>query len=312
MLEKGFFNVEPFNPNPYLDPVIVDLSGAQKFEENTIFKPGRYRIEVAPGNNGLNTYSSEWPILNMNYIETINEPFIIRAYCGGDGNFLSKTPGTNPYSGIFKVNGIDARTINRDNCPNGIDVTHIFGAGGGNGKFYNSTSGTGPGTSYGGGPNCLGDGNICFYSDTSTNVNQYGGAGSCLHLLPVSGVFGTDYLRAYQASPFLNSGTCGSVYGGGGGHRNGWHSSSLIYSRGGNSPYGNGAEDYYDSGSHTTIHTDTGIGGGNKVVTISGRQSPVGAGAYFDGTQWNNATGYVYYNGSNSSYIRITYLGPLV
>ncbi|MEE1030032.1 MAG: hypothetical protein UIC65_03340, partial [Alphaproteobacteria bacterium] len=49
MLQKEFFQVQPFNPNPYWNPVIVNLSGASKFEANTVFVPGRYKIEVAPG-----------------------------------------------------------------------------------------------------------------------------------------------------------------------------------------------------------------------------------------------------------------------
>ena len=307
MLGKGFFNVKPFNPNPYLDTVIVDLSGAQKFEENTIFKPGRYRIELAPGVDGQASYSYDYTVLNMIYDEVFTTPFIVRAYCGGNGNFNTQTCGTNPYSGEFKVNGIDARTINKNNYPHGIDVNHIFGAGGGNSRYYNSTSGTGPGTSTGGGPNCLGNGSIERYSDTSTNMTVYGAAGSCLHILPIGGVFGTDYLRAYHAAP-----STGSAYGGGYGQDPAYNTSSYFHSRGGNSPYGNGGKNYYDSVTHTTIYTDTGIGGGNQTAIINGMEYHVSGGAYFNGTQWNNAAGYTFYNGSNSSYIRITYLGPLV
>ena len=309
MLGKGFFLTEPFNKYPYWNATVINLSGAQKFEENTVFRPGRYRVELAPGVDGQSSYDAYYPILNMSYDEVMTDSFIVRAYCGSNGNFNAQTCGTNPYVGGFKVNGIDARTINRDNYPHGIDVTHIFGAGGGNAKYYNSTSGTGPGTSFGGGPNCLGDGSVSIYSDTTPTSRAYGAAGACLHILPVGGVFGTHYLRAYHASPF--SGFSGSAYGGGGGYANNSTSVGVFRSRGGNSPYGNGAQDYYDSVTQTTIRTDTGIGGGNKVVTINGRTVSVGAGAYFNGSQWSNATGYVFYNGSNSSYVRLIYLGPL-
>lgn len=323
MLGKGFFNVKPFNPNPYPDPVIINLSGAQKFEEDTVFMPGRYRIEVAPGVNSFRpNYSGSLTLTtNMEYVETFLQPFIVRAYCGSDGVYgvgLGGHGGTNPYSGIFKVNAIDARTINRNNYPHGIDVNHIFGAGGGNSRYYNSTSGTGPGTSFGGGPNCLGDGNISDYSDYGTGeYNMWSGAGSCLHILPVGGIFETDYIRAYHTTSVGSY--MGGAYGGGLGSRDDYTSIGKFSSRGGNSPYGNGSANYYDSQTQTYIYEDTGIGGGGKPIIIDGNTYAGGGAAYFNGTIWQDASNFnvVYQkNGvklpnAKSSYIRITYLGPL-
>lgn len=290
MLMKGFFLTEPANPWPYSNNVIVNLSGAQKFEEGRIFAPGKYRIELAPGTRYYPHGTLDGQI-NMSYDETITVPFIIRAYCGSDATATSA--GTNPYSGIFKVNQIDARTITQ--TPQvGIDVTHIFGAGAGN-KYWQD----GP---YlyrdSGGANCLGNGNV--ESATGSNIDWYGGAGSCLHLLPVGGVFGTDYIRAYHASPTAYC-TAGA-YGGGG-------CSGNNSSRGGNSPYGNGATSIDDQ--------NTGIGGGNKRIyeVPGGYKLNSAAGAYFNGSEWIDAPGNVraYYNNvrAPSSYIRITYLGPL-
>lgn len=328
MLQKEFFQVQPFNPNPYWDPVIVNLSGAQKFEEDTVFMPGKYRIELAPGTQAIKPEEVPYNagalgyIVNMDYLEEIAQPFIIRAYCGGSGNYASKIPGTNPYIGPYKVNAIDARTINRDNYPTGIDVNHIFGAGGGNHRYYNSTSGTGAGTSYGGGANCLGDGSWFRYSDYgSGDTNYVGGAGSCLHLLPIGGTFGVDYIRAYQAAAHQTD-FKGSAYGGGQGHRDDSTSTGSFYSRGGNSSYGNGSSDYYQNGQF--YYTDTGIGGGNKIGpgdSFYPYDMPRSAGAYFNGTMWIDSPGNVklYTRTSNTtaiktgkdSYIKITYLGPL-
>lgn len=291
MLQKEFFQVQPFNPNPYWDnTVVVNLSGAQKFDDNTIFPPGKYRIEIAPGMRYYSGGSLDAQI-NMSYDESITVPFIIRAYCGSDAT--SSAPGTNPYSGVFKVNQIDARNVT--SVPQvGEDVTHIFGAGAGNEYWQNGSN------LYrrAGGANCLGNGNV--EGATGSNVDWYGGAGSCLHLMPVGGIFGVDYIRAYHASPtsFCTAG----AYGGGG--CSGAHSS-----RGGNSPYGNGATALTDQ--------NTGIGGGNKQIYDGpgGYKLYSAAGAYFNGSMWIDAPGniFAFYNNvrAASSYIRITYLGVL-
>lgn len=305
MLQKEFFNVQPFNPNPYWSNTLVNLSGASKFDQNTVFKPGRYKIELAPGKSVLNetgTIGNGLFISNMEYIENITQPFIIRAYCGSDATNTSI--GTNLYSGPFKVNGITS-TVNQ----NGIDVNHIFGAGGGNvyqnhdgaywGKWYNR-----------GGGNCLGNGNII--TNTFTNTTSYGGAGSCLHLIPVGGTFGTNYIRAYHAA--CNLGIPGSAYGGAAG--GGYTGSTDWATRGGNSPYGNGGPaQLYTPTLFNGYWCSTGSGvgaGGKKInVSISGYtyQVVVGAGAYFNGTTWIDAPGSS--SSTKSSYIRVTYLGPL-
>lgn len=304
MLQKEFFNVQPFNPNPYWNNTLVNLSGASKFEEDTIFVPGRYRIELAPGkgtlNSGIVLVDYTQFISNMEYIENITQPFIIRAYCGS--NATSTAIGKNPYNGSFKVNGITS-TLQQ----NGIDVNHIFGAGGGNayinrdgayfGRWYNR-----------GGGNCLGNGNICY--NTFSNTSDYGGAGSCLHLLPVGGTFGTDYIRAYHAC--CNIGIPGSAYGGAaGGAYTDHHTGDWAY-RGGNSPYGNGgaAQQSSDTGS---CSTGSGVGaGGEKIPVVFNNYTincVVGAGAYFNGSTWVDVPGKK--TNTGSSYIRVTYLGPL-
>lgn len=285
MLQKEFFQVQPFNPNPYWDPVLVNLSGAQKFEEDTVFYPGKYRIELAPGKDWQKPTDARF--VNMDYIENIYTPFIIRAYCGSDATGQT-TPGLNPYSGVFKVNAQNVNNI--DSSIHGIDVTHIFGAGGGNGyslsafnEYY-----------FSGGANCLGDGNIVFRSNVSSAPPAASGAGSCLHLLPVGGAFGTDYIRAYHASPYMGF---GSAYGGAG-----VPSGGVWFTRGGNSPYGQGGTSSNGAG--------TGVGAGG--ISIDGNLTHrCSAGAYFDGTTWIDAKGTVLLPSAKSSYIKITYLGPL-
>lgn len=291
MLQKEFFQVQPFNPNPYWDPVIVNLSGAQKFEEDTVFLPGRYRIEVAPGRDSFSTGY----MVNMDFVEEINQPFIVRAYCGGDAAD-SQTPGTNPYTGIYKVNAVNATNLALNNPVPAIDVNHIFGAGGGN--VVNTGSGILPMTFYvSGGANCLGDGNAMAGGTLGGTSPIASGAGSCLHILPVGGVFGSDYLRAYHAAPIKGA---GSAYGGAGiegtsiGEKaGGW------FSYGGNSPYGNGA---------------TTLGGAGQGVGCGGlriNNSLCGAGARFDGNSWLDCHGTIISSSAQSSYIRITYLSPL-
>ena len=296
MLQKEFFQVQPFNPNPYWDNTIINLSGSQKFEENTVFVPGRYRIQIAPGKSATNLWFN--PVLptnltlvsNMDYIETINEPFIVRAYCGS--NATSNSIGTNPYEGVFKVNGVQQWVYGQV----GVDVNHIFGAGGGNSYL---TNGFGDST-FLGGPNSLGNGCVCY--DGLYGKNLYGGAGSCLHLLPVGGTFGTNYIRAYHTTP--QGGNPGSALGGGAGGDTTGGGGGSYWFRGGNSPYGTGGQ---------PGNAGTGIGaGGQKVPLIVGQTTvmvSVGAGAYFNGTTWIDAPGNT--TNTGSSYIRVTYLGPL-
>lgn len=298
MLENEFFQTQAYNAGPY---PVINLSGAEKYEQNTVFRPGKYRIELAPGKDfGGGSLAPYGYIVNMDLTDTITQPFIIRAYCGSDATSLND-PGYNLYTGPFKVNAVDVNTISANSPVPPIDVNHIFGAGGGNG--YNTGSGIAPLNTYkrSGGANCLGDGNFTSHH-TMGGINKASGAGSCLHLLPVGGVFGTDYIRAYHAAPVSG---CGSAYGGAGipllsiGEKDGhW------FTRGGNSPYGNGA---------TVLGTPgSGPGAGGRYLESN---SIIGAGAYFNGTSWIDCPGNVLDNQGDglvpSSYIRLTYLGPV-
>ena len=312
MLQKGFFNTKPFNPNPYWEgTVLINLAGSQKFEEDTVFPAGKYKIEVAPGvdswcvaNVGDSSKNATTKVVYFSQQETIKEPFIVRAYCGGN-SANNTTPGVNPYSGVFKVNAVNATTLSSGNKPNGIDVNHIFGAGGGNGHYYYHADPVGPVPGitldlyYGGGGNCLGNGSI-YIDNRSDGTKRAGGAGSCLHLLPVGGTFGTNYLRAYQINGFSANGAFGSVRGGGATPSVSTTSGgSYWFTRGGNSPYGNGATSNGANGS--------GVGAGKSSTGCSA--------VYFNGTTWADAGISVnaMTNGvlAPNSMIRITWLGPL-
>lgn len=301
MLHKTFFMTQSFNPGPYS---VLNLSGAQKYEEDTVYPAGKYKIEVCSGEKDVKPQYIRpnvvvgpklSPIIKE---ELITEPFIIRAYCGSNGTYVSDTqgqPGVNLYEGIFKVNAVDSRTLSQYSLPDGIDVTHIFGAGGGNYYYNDSTSGiSGPGSFSGGGGNCLGNGSCRSYYTGDGGVD-FGGAGSCLHLMPVGGVFGTNYLRCYHCAP----GDGGGAFGGGSGdvQTSGFARST----RGGNSPYGNGGTSVYP------VKSDTGIGGGTG--------GEYQASAYFDGTMWHDIKGNIYHCDkgviTETSYIRITFLEPL-
>lgn len=288
-LQNGFFMVKPFNPNPYPNPVVVDLSGSQKFEEDTVFMPGKYRIELAPGRDSGN-YG--YYIVNMDFVESINQKFIVRAYCGSDAT--DNNPGINSYTGEYKVNAVNAKNLSLNNPVPAIDVSHIFGAGGGN--VVNSGSGMIPNSVFlSGGANCLGNGSLMRGGVYGNNLAS--GAGSCLHIIPVGGSFGTDYLRAYHAAPVTGA---GSAYGGAGveglsigDKTGGW------FTRGGNSPYGNGGITLGSAGD--------GIGCGGLRIN----NSLCGAGAYFNGNSWIDYHGTTQASSAQSSYIRITYLEPL-
>lgn len=327
MLEKEFFKMQAYNAGPY---PVVNLGGNQKFEQNTVFRPGRYLIEVAPGldswcieNKGDSSKSNGIKFAYISKEETITVPFIIRAYCGSDSTGAG-APGYNPYSGAFKVNGVDATNLSQ---VDGIDVNHIFGAGGGNGYSYSKISitimpGGGSRTTIstvyrGGGGNCLGNGNNYYYnifqdSSIGTRITtRSGGAGSCLHILPVGGVFGTDYLRAYHITGFLNLGASGSAFGGGASPRTYIAPTTGITAnywatRGGNSPYGTGGNNvpYGANG--------TGIGYGKVISDNTSEGCSV---ASYNGSSWVNDGTYVncLVSGETpeSAYIRVTYLGPL-
>lgn len=304
MLQKEFFYVQPFNPNPYWNTVLVNLSGAQKFEEDTVFFPGRYKVVVNAGSsieydsNGGVGYLGR-PVIIQKDID-VKEKFIIRAYCGGKSviNYASRSGsvGTNPYSGAFKVNGLTTHGSTSSS------VSHIFGNAGSAGFF--ASSGTPPIPSdVASSGNCLGDGvltsrgNVTYFSASS--------AGSCLHILPLEGVFGTDYLFAFHSAGVAGNGAGvviaggGSAYGGGasgGIWRGGF--SGVSSGNGGSTPYGTGGAGVTDT---TVGNNGTGIG--------NGKSNGLGAGAYFDGTNWNDETNYA--TSAVDGVIKVEYLGPL-
>lgn len=295
MLEKEFFKLESFNPAPYQDNIIVDLTGASKFDSNTVFYAGRYQVLVRAGSNTM--YGTDgrelltgFPV-EITKIITIPQNFIIRAYCGGKSivNLANQSiiVGTNPYSGAFKVNGTTTNT----SIPT---VSHIFGNAGSCGLVVNS-SGVPILSSVASSGNCLGDG-------ASVNVGRINAssAGSCLHILPVGGVFGTDYLFAFHCSgcPGLYQvhGGCGSAYGGAA--SGGSNSNSTTYN-GGDTPYGTGGIGVSNA---VFGNPGTGIGSANN--------GSDGSGAFFNGTNWINE---IYRNNLSEvdGKIIIKYLGPL-
>lgn len=291
MLQKGFFMTEPFNPSPFWDNTIVNLSGAQKFEEDTVFPAGRYSVDVQAGG----TVYSIAPEIGGNITKNIivNSPFIIRAYCGSAGRENAR--GVNPYSGDFKVNP-------RSSGGNVPSVNHIFGNAGSpqileqDGSVRACSSG-----------NCLGNGAL----RVSWLGNLGFGAGSCLHFLPLGGVFGVNYLYAFHVV-----GTCdygaggGSAYGGAGSsyaYRTTVQGSSWYYSssNAGATPYGVGGAGVRTSGTqngNSGTGPGYGQGGVNSVATIP-------AGAWFDGTQWNDSR--VRGTSGYDGHIIVKYLGTI-
>lgn len=269
-LQKGFFMTEPFNPDPFWDNTIVNLLGAQKFEEDTVFPAGRYSVDVQAGGGGsaYNNIAFGKPGLISTTV-IVEQPFVVRAYCGSRGT--GSTAGTNPYSGEFKVNAYMVAS----NVP---AVSHIFGNSG--------SSSYGQAHSYPTTGNSLGNG--------AYNSNIGGtGAGTCLHLLPVGGVFGTDYLMAFHvtAAPSGDAGG-GSAYGGAG---SGAGSQSSIFGghirmssyNAGSTPYGTGGAGVSAPNYDGTIpgNNGIGIGYGNGGIVAGAN----GAGAWFDGTAWHDS-----------------------
>lgn len=256
---------EPFNPSPFWDNTIVNLSGAQKFEEDTVFPAGRYSVDVQAG-GGFFKNGATWVGFPGRVEQEINitAPFIIRAYCGGAAS--SVLHGINPYSGEFKVNAY----TDASNVPS---VSHIFGNSGSttfnpyNNAMISCTSG-----------NCLGNG-----SDYS-NV-AHSGAGSCLHFVPVNGVFGTDYLAAvHVTAASMSTAGSGSAYGGAGsgmGYMGGSPLSRMYSFDAGSTPYGAGGQGVQTQ-AQTPGNDGAGIGHGNG----GNGHGANGVGAWFDGTIW--------------------------
>lgn len=293
-LQKGFFMTEPFNPSPFWDNTIVNLSGAQKFEENTVFPAGRYSVDVQAGSSFTNGGMSTAPSRRVVVEFVLTNQFCIRAYCGSKGE--AHAGGINPYVGEFKVDGVVANT----SVPS---VNHIFGNAGSTGM--SATGYLGPS-----GGNCLGNG-----------VSGYGGigasgAGSCLHFMPVGGVFGSDYLYAVHVAVAGTAvygpiGGGGSAYGGAGsgGAESSFGSPATSFS-GGDTPFGTGGYSVVaPAGGHSRNGNDgTGIGAG-----FGGDPSgPYGGAAYFDGTTWVDANSNGLFGGSQEDgHIIVKFLGNL-
>lgn len=303
--------------------VIVNLTGASSFTEDTVFKPGKYRIQIAPGLPswvlGLKSLfiSPAGKLVYIDRTETITKPFFIRAYCGSDA-VSDKVGGTNPYSGPFKVNAVNALSLGKT-MPSGISVNHIFGAGGGN-AYIDATEYHTLFHTYSGGGNCLGNGACVYKSEGSgwDSIYVASGAGSCLHLLPTDGVFGTDYIRAYHVGASAVGWTSyiemsGSTYGGAAGASVG--DKVISGGKGGNSPYGaGGSKTEVDiSGYGGTVYYGNGTGVGCGTIYTGPK------GAVYDGAKWIDvepntdiATGTTNVKITDKhSLIKITYLGEL-
>ncbi len=280
-LQKGFFMTEPFNPDPFWDNTIVNLSGAAKFEEDTVFPAGRYSVDVQAGGGYTDNYASIGKAARITQNVSINVPFIIRAYSGSKGT--SVAGGSNLYTGAFKVNAY----MSASNVP---FVNHIFGNSGSGSSFgtislYDVPSG-----------NCLGDGG---YHNPDHNNWRSTGAGSCLHLLPVGGTFGTDYLFAFHCTAG-GSGRAGSgsAYGGAGSgaasrikfiqsyvNSSSYNAGSTPYGVGGNGVPAPSSQGYISGNNGTGIGYGMGGTWGANGEPAGGN----GAGAWFDGTSWHDS-----------------------
>lgn len=290
---------------------VVNLSGSQSFVEDIIFPKGTYSIEVVAGSTFIGTdidfpytISSGKGVGGKIVTEvTIYEPFIIRAYCGSKGNY--GIGGTNPYSGSFKVNASFNNTTP-------IPVGHIFGNVGGSAAIDSQ------GRYYPGSGNCLGNG---VGVNSGSNIKMGIGAGSCLHFIPVNGVFGTDYLFAahctasatgWYGSPRCVAGT-GSAYGGAaGGLATSVPGYTVSVYNGGASNFGNGGTGLIVpiAGGDTTLVNGTGIGAGKCWGNGSQMTWPWrGAAALFKDGIWQNSE--LYGNTEEDGHIIVTCTGYL-
>lgn len=287
MLQKEFFGVESFNPRPYFDNTIVNLSGTAKYEEDTVFKAGVYSVDVQAGGSLWSGAESATLSRKGGRVQKeirITHDFIIRAYSGSNGN-NNYGYGVNPYSGEYKVNGL--ATMGTPTI-----VTHIFGNAGSVGTLgtYNPAACASSG-------NCLGDGVVLTACGS--------GAGSCLHIMPLGGVFGTDYYFAFHVTggagiPVLSgAGGSGGAYGGGAsGGSYLVQGQGTTSSNGGSTPYGNGGAGVYYS---ATGNNGDGIGGG--------RADGHGSGAWFNGLVWDTSTDLS--NPGETGHIIVKFLGNL-
>lgn len=311
MLQKEFFQVQPFNPYPYWEgTVLVNLSGSQSFVEDTVFPKGVYRVDVVAGSTFYGTGPTT-PMVSDNGTGvggkvltevTLEVPFVIKAYCGSKGGY--GVGGTNPYSGGFKANAWTQDA----NVPS---VNHIFGNAGGSVRYINSSTGTN--NFYPGGGNCLGDG----VGVNTANNTKYGlGAGSCIHFLPVGGVFGTDYLFAahccpgatgWHGTPFNVAGN-GSAYGGAAGGIgftvSGNYPNITAYN-GGSTPYGNGGMGQIYAAPPPPDTNGTGIGCGKNRTGWPSK----GTAAFFKDGVWQDST--LYGEREQDGHIIVTFVRPI-
>lgn len=290
---------------------VVNLSGSQSFVEDVVFPKGVYSIDVVAGSTfcGVATDVTSTTV-GFNGVGgkvvtevTIYEPFIIRAYCGSKGNY--GVGGTNPYSGAFKVNAAF-------NASTPILVTHIFGNVGGSAAINNQS------VYFPGSGNCLGNG---IGVNTNSNLKMGIGAGSCLHFLPVNGIFGTNYLFAAHCGPaatgWRGSPKCaagnGSVYGGAAG---GVSATTPNYSvssyNGGSTLFGIGGTGVVGSLTDVPVAAEgTGIGAGKTNATsISSIKNPrTGSAAFFKDGVWQNSD--LYGNKEEDGHIIVKCIGYL-
>ena len=249
--------------------VVLNLNGAQQYVEDTVYPAGKYRVTVQAGScyPADATYASS----KITQIIDVSSPFVIRAYCGSSAT--STSGGINPYSGNFKVNG---RTDNTAITT----VNHIFGNAGSCFVISGAASYS-KAILYSSG-NCLGNGG--YLSSKSSGI----GAGSCLHLMPVGGTFGTDYLFAFHcAAGTYGSAGGGSAYGGAGSGQafsGGTAAGTATVIAGGSTPYGTGGAGHSVTRAQENGYNGSGIGYG-----YGGGISGNGAGAWFDGTTWNDS-----------------------
>ena len=287
----------------YPSEYVINLKGGEKYEKDIIWPAGYYSIECSAGQNyrgGISQIGTPG-FVNVQNIK-VDQPFIIRAYCGSDATF--NTPGTNPYTGQYKV---DAYTNYTSSPP---DVGHIFGNAG-SGLY----SAAGP-QIIPGGANCLGDGaEVVVQGNTGGAL----GAGSCIHFIPINGTFGQNYLfAAHCCAGTMNipSSVLDRVYGGnGGGSAHGGAGSASAcktnsYSfnslSGGNTLYGNAGQGVIATNNGLVLgNSGQGIGAGPGGGATGGS---AGAACYFDGVNWINGN-----VGENieSSIIKVRYVSKL-
>lgn len=305
-LLNSFFRMQPI---PFVKgKVLVNLKGNESFESSRIFPAGKYKVELQAGAPAIS--ASQYMVNSVagRVLEefSVEQDFIVRAYCGSNAKSAT-TAGVNPYVGEFKKNGLNTWGSDVDS------VSHIFGNAGsacsmqtGRGREIYPSSG-----------NCLGDGVV----GSNTSYTCATGAGSCMHIIPLGGSFGQDYLRCFHATSgacganvagIVSIGGSGSCYGGAGSAcSNNLTQSSRSYS-GGSTPYGQGGAGKpvpSTNPSWTAGDNGTGIGagfGGGR--TQSGYYTP-GSACWFDGTDWHtvNTLGGIGEDGK----IVLTFLGAL-